>query len=283
VQNITTFRELTASSDASKQILGYAVLLQIAAEPVAGGRGGRGGGRGGRGGPPAAAIEAARSAARKDIDAAWQGPAVASLLRAIGATEAAGYRDRIQPYLAATAPDIREAAVFASTHSRADTVTVSAALVSTVPFEELPTRVGAVSGDVPLGRTLFTRQGCAACHTASPEETEKGPYLGGIAARYSRAELIESLVRPAAKVAQGFATNFFDTTDGRHFEGFVVREGGTEVVIRDLVGVETTLRKDQIKSRGVREGSIMPPGLVDSLTLQELASLLAYLGSTTGK
>jgi putative membrane-bound dehydrogenase-like protein len=288
-QNIATFRELTTSTDASKQILGYSVLLQIAAEPVAGARGGRGGGgggRGGRGGPSAAAIEAARAAARKDIDAAWQGPSVASLLRAIGATEAAGYRDRIQAYVTAPAPDIREAAAFASTHSLAETATVSAALVSTVSFEELPARVGAVTGpliDVQLGKTLFTRQGCAACHTASPEETEKGPYLGGITTRYSRAELIESIARPAAKIAQGFATNFFDTTDGRHFEGFVVREGGTEVVIRDLLGVETTLRKDQIKSRGVREGSIMPPGLVDTLTLQELASLLAYLGSTTGK
>ena len=62
-----------------------------------------------------------------------------------------------------------------------------------------------------------------------------------------------------------------------------MREGGTEVVIRDLAGAETTLRKDQIKARGVREGSIMPPGLADTLTLHELASLLAYLGSTAGK
>ena len=285
-QNIATFRDLTASTDASKQILGYAVLVQLAAEPVALGRGARGGGggggRGGRG-QAAAASEAARAAARKDIEAAWQGPSVASLLRAIGATEAAGYRDRIQPFLTGATPDIRAAATFASTHSRAETATVSAALVSTVPYDELAARVGAVTGDIALGRTLFTRQGCAACHTASPEETEKGPYLGGIATRYSRADLIESIVRPAAKIAQGFATNFFDTSDGRHFEGFVVREGGTEVVIRDLAGVETTIRKDQIKARGVREGSIMPPGLADTLTLQELSSLLAYLGSTTGK
>ncbi len=263
------------------------MLVQLAAEPVALGRGARGGGGGGGGrggrGPAAAASEAARAAARKDIEAAWQGPSVASLLRAIGATEAAGYRDRIQPFLTGATPDIRAAATFASTHSRAETATVSAALVSTVPYEELAARVGAVTGDIALGRTLYTRQGCAACHTASPEETEKGPYLGGITTRYSRAELIESIVRPAAKIAQGFATNFFDTTDGRHFEGFVVREGGTEVVIRDLVGVETTIRKDQIKVRGVREGSIMPPGLADTLTLHELASLLAYLGSTTGK
>jgi putative heme-binding domain-containing protein len=283
-QNIDAFRELTASTSPSRQVLGYAVLLQLAAEPVAG-RGGRGGGGGGRGrgGPSGGTMEAARATARKEIESAWQGPSVPSLLRAIGATEAAGYRDRIEALLASPTPAIREAAAFASTHSRADTATVSAALVSTVPYEELAARVGAVTGDVPLGRTLFTRQGCAACHTASPEETEKGPYLGGITTRYSRAELIESLVRPAAKIAQGFATNFFDTLDGRHLEGFVVREGGTEVVIRDLAGVETTIRKDQIKARGVREGSIMPPGLVDTLTLHELASLLEYLRSTTGK
>ncbi len=286
--NVQIFRDLTTSKDPARQILGYSVLIQLAAEPVATGRGARGGGgggggRGGRGGPSAAAIESARATARKDIDAAWQGPSVASLLRAIGATEATGYADRVQPFLTGASPDIRAAAAFAATHSRAATTTASGALVSTTPYADLDARVGAVTGDVALGRTLFTRQGCAACHTASPEETEKGPYLGGIATRYSRAELIESIVRPAAKVAQGFATNFFDMADGRHLEGFVVREGGTEVVLRDLAGAETTVRKDQIKARGVREGSIMPPGLADSLTLQELASLLAYLGSTTGK
>jgi putative heme-binding domain-containing protein len=282
--SVQTFRDLTTSKDPARQILGYSVLLQLAAEPVATGRGARGGGgRGGRGGPSAAAIEAARATARKDIEAAWQGPSVASLLRAVGATEATGYADRVQPFLTGATPDIRAAAAFASKHSRAATTTATGALVSTVPYADLDARVGSATGDVPLGKTLFTRQGCAACHTASPEETEKGPYLGGIATRYSRAELIESIVRPAAKVAQGFATNFFDMTDGRHLEGFVVREGGTEVVLRDLAGVETTVRKDQIKVRGVREGSIMPPGLADSLTLQEFASLLAYLGSTTGK
>jgi putative membrane-bound dehydrogenase-like protein len=282
-QQLARFTELARAGDNSKQILGYAVLLQLAAEPVAG-RGGRGagGGRGGRG-QFAAAAEAARAEARKEIEAAWQGPSVAGLLRAIGATEAAGYRERIQPFTSSATPDIRAAAEFAATHSRASTTAATAALVSTIPFEELPARVVAVTGDVELGKTLFTRQGCAACHTASPEETEKGPYLGGIATRYSRAELIESILRPGAKIAQGFATNFFDTTDGRHLEGFVVREGGTDVVIRDLAGAEMTLRKDQIKARGVREGSIMPPGLADSLTVQELASLLAYLGSTTGK
>ena len=44
-----------------------------------------------------------------------------------------------------------------------------------------------------------------------------------------------------------------------------------------------TLRKASIAERGVNEGSTMPPGLVDTLTLHELASLLAFLESTTAK
>ncbi len=152
-----------------------------------------------------------------------------------------------------------------------------------MPYDTLEARLASLTGDVAAGRALFTRQGCAACHTTTAGETEKGPFLGGIATRYSRAELIESILRPAAKVAQGFATNSFETKDGRQIAGFVVKEGTTDVVIRDLAGVETTLQKNMISNRRVLEGSIMPPGLAETLTLQELASLLAFLASTTGK
>ena len=286
-QNVAAFRLLTSSSDRARQVLGYAVLVQLAAEPAAGrgargGQGGGGRGRGGRG-QNQAAVESARADARAAIESAWSGSTTASLLHAIGLTEAPGYGDRIQPLLSSPDAAVRDAAQFASSHSRAATVAADATLVSAVPYDELAARVASSPGDVQLGQTLFTRQGCAACHTASPEETEKGPYLGGIGARYSRAELIESILRPNAKVAQGFATNWFETTDGRQLQGFVTREGTLDVAIRDLTGAETTLQKAQIKARGVREGSIMPPGLVDTLTLQELSSLLAYLSATSSK
>jgi putative heme-binding domain-containing protein len=252
--------------------------------PRAGGApGGRGfGARGGRGG---AGAGDARETARTAITAGWTGPNVASLLRALGLTELSGYDDQIKAHLQSPTAEVRDAANFAATNSRAAASAAGggtgagAALVTTVPVEQLASRIAGLKGDTKLGQTLFTRQACAACHTASPEEALKGPYLGGISQRYNRTELIDSIVRPAATVAQGFTTNFFDMKDGRHLEGFVVREGTTEVVIRDIVGAETTLQKAGIADRGVREGSIMPPGLVDSLTLDELASLLAYLDS----
>ena len=58
-------------------------------------------------------------------------------------------------------------------------------------------------------------------------------------------------MRPAAKVAQGFATNGFETKDSRLLSGFVIREGTADVVIRDIAGVETTLQKTT-SARGAR-------------------------------
>jgi putative heme-binding domain-containing protein len=296
--SVATFRELTAASDRSRQRLGYSVLLQLAADPPAaiagGGRGGqgRGGGGGGRGrgGVSAAALDAARTEARQAIDNAWSGPSAASLVWAVGRTGATRYRDRVDALQGSADAGIREAVLFASAALTAATPSPSAAsetsaapAVSTIPYEELIGRLASVKGDAALGRTLFARQACSACHTTSPSEPEKGPYLGGISTRYSKAELLESIMRPSAKVAQGFATVSITTTDKRQLTGFVVREAPDEVVIRDIAGAETTVRKTQIAARAVSEGSIMPPGLVDGLTLSELASMLAFLESTVAK
>ena len=134
-----------------------------------------------------------------------------------------------------------------------------------------------------LGKDLFTRQGCVACHTTSPDEPPKGPMLAGIAARNTQAELCESIMKPSAKIAQGFETQFFKTKDGDVIEGFVVREAGDEVEVRNVAGVNTVVKKSDIKGRGKRDVSVMPEGLVAKLTPHDLASLIAYLESLNGK
>ncbi len=297
--NIARFREAASSSDRSRQMLGYAVLVQLAADPPApaagrgaGRQGGGGGGRGGGRGPSAEVVEAARTEARQIIDAAWTSPAAGSLVWAVGRVGATRYRDRVDALVASPDAQVRDAAQLAVTRltsaatAAAPTPAPAAAagpVVSAVPYEELVGRLAGLTGDVAQGRTLFTRQACAACHTITPAEQLKGPYLGGIFTRYSRAEVLESILRPAAKVAQGFASNSFTLTDKRQLAGFVVLEGPEWVVVRDITGAETTIQKSQIATRTVTEGSIMPAGLADTLTLQELASLLAFLQATTAK
>jgi putative heme-binding domain-containing protein len=134
-------------------------------------------------------------------------------------------------------------------------------------------------GDARLGERLFQRQGCIACHTVAPGEPAKGPSLLGISARYSRAELIESILKPSAKIAQGFEPQRFATVDGRTFEGFVTRESGDEVEIRDAQGGVILLPKKDIDERARGNVSVMPVSLVDPLTIPDLAALLGYLES----
>jgi len=289
---IAMWRELAATGDSPRQRLAYAVLLQIAADPPAAGRGargGRGGGGGrGRGGPTPAVAEAARTEARAIIDGAWKGESAADLVWATGRTGAVRYRDRIAEASDSPSAPVREAAAYATArlNAVASAPAVAAAsgpAVGSMAYEDLVERLPTLTGDATAGSRLFTQQGCAACHTTAAGEPEKGPHLGGIFSRYSKAEVIESILRPAARVAQGFATQSFTTTNKRQLTGFVVREGQDEVIVRDLAGTETRLRKSEIAVRTVGEGSVMPPGLVDSLTLQEFASLLTFLESTGSK
>ncbi len=296
--NVAMFQQAASAPDQAHQRLGYVVLLQLAADPpvargggAAAGRGGGGGGRGRGGAAAEATIQAARTEARQVIDAAWTGPNVTSLVWAVGRTQAARYRDRVEPLVTSPTASVREAAVYASGRlaamppaaPAAPPSTAAGPVVTAVPYAELVARVSAATPNVTVGRQLFEQRACAACHTTAPSEPEKGPYLGGIFTRYNRAEVIESILRPSARVAQGFASNTFTMTDGRQLSGFVVREGQDDVVMRDLAGAETTLRKSLIASRTVGEGSMMPAGLIDTLTVQELASLLAFLESTTAK
>jgi putative heme-binding domain-containing protein len=155
--------------------------------------------------------------------------------------------------------------------------------IATLPFERVLAAVVKQKGDPELGGLLFQRQGCVSCHTVGKAEGLKGPYLGDIANRYSRAELTESILKPSAKIAQGFETQKFATVNGQSLEGFVARESGVEVEIRNASGAATVIPKAEIEERGKSELSVMPNGLVDPLTVHDLASILDYLESLKAK
>jgi putative heme-binding domain-containing protein len=91
--------------------------------------------------------------------------------------------------------------------------------------------------------------------------------------------LIESILNPSAKIAQGFETQWFKAAGGDVLEGFVTRDAGDEIELRDANGKTVVLKKDQVKARGTRVKSVMPEGLLGNLAPGEAASLIAYLES----
>lgn len=151
-------------------------------------------------------------------------------------------------------------------------------------YEEVFAAAQKDPGDAALGEQLFKDAKCVACHTTNPKDPPKGPQLAEVTKLYKRPELIESILKPSAKIAQGFQTNAFIMNDGTRHQGFVIKEAEDSVEIRENQDTQITLEKKEIKTRKILENiSIMPDGLVDELSVHELASIIAYLESLNKK
>lgn len=134
-------------------------------------------------------------------------------------------------------------------------------------------------GSVSRGAILFGKQACNACHTYAPGQQPKGPHLVDIGKRYKREELIESILKPSEKIAQGFDTYIFVTDDGKQHIGFVASQSAETTIIRKNDGQPVELLNEAIEVQVKQEQSMMPAGLVNNLTAEQLADLLDYLES----
>lgn len=149
-------------------------------------------------------------------------------------------------------------------------------------YEAAAARTLRARGDAAKGKPLFKAQACVACHTDADGQTPRGPHLVDIGKRYKPDELVESILKPSAKLAQGFETYRFEMRDGRTFTGFVVSERAASVRIREQTGVQRELKLADIEARQRVAQSAMPDGAVNNLTPEQLADLIAYLQSLKG-
>jgi putative heme-binding domain-containing protein len=135
-------------------------------------------------------------------------------------------------------------------------------------------------GDPKHGRALFDDPrgvGCLKCHRVNGTGGEGGPDLSRIAVNYRRAELIESVLFPSKKVADGFHTTTLALADGQVVSGLVVSDGNERLVLVDSQGTKLELRKSDIETTTRSDTSPMPEGLQTGLTREEFADLIAYL------
>ena len=152
-------------------------------------------------------------------------------------------------------------------------------LVANIRPEAAAGRALEAAGDAKRGEALFKLQTCHTCHTTANGQSPKGPHLVDIGKRYKKAELIESILKPSAKIAQGFDTYVFVMKTGKAMTGFVTSESADEVQFRETNGISSTIRKSEVGVRRKSPGSVMPTGMADSLTPEQLADLIAYLQS----
>ena len=145
------------------------------------------------------------------------------------------------------------------------------------PIEDIILAVNEIKGDALLGEKLFTRQGCQACHQLKASKTMKGPFMGQIGSIMSRDQIAESILKPNASISQGFASVNITTKENKIYGGFVSEESADKVVIRNIAGQVFTIKTEDILEREELDTSMMPAGMVNSLSYHEFASLLTFL------
>ena len=141
-------------------------------------------------------------------------------------------------------------------------------------------------GDRDRGRRVFSSRAdieCIRCHkvrASGGESTggEVGPELVGVGARLSRSDLLESIVNPNKKIAEGFESVIIATGDGHVHTGILRGEDANEVRLITAEGKSLTIAKDSIEDRK-RGPSAMPADVAAKLSKKELRDLIEFLAS----
>ena len=137
----------------------------------------------------------------------------------------------------------------------------------------------AKKGDPEKGKAAFAKV-CVACHVS---HEGVGIALGPVLASFSAAgaeTLLGNILDPNREVAPQYQAYTFEFTSGPPATGFIVSENSTEVTLRQPGGVERTFPRSEVASMKGLGQSLMPGGLGATLTVDEMADLIAYILKT---
>jgi putative heme-binding domain-containing protein len=126
------------------------------------------------------------------------------------------------------------------------------------------------------GAEVFRSANCAACHDFGDNTGRVGPVLSGTARRLHRKQLVDAILHPDREVHQGYQT-YTLTADGRQITGVIGAGSPGQLAVLTNGGRTIYVREEQVTSVQETDGSVMPSGLLDSLSPQEVADLMTFL------
>ena len=136
------------------------------------------------------------------------------------------------------------------------------------------TALAAKVGDPAKGKTLVAL--CQACHMINGQGGLIGPNLSGAGAMGMEA-VIRNIIEPNAAIEAAYRIFQVKLKAGEVIEAFYVSEDATAYVIRQAGGADRRVPKAEVASAKYLRRSLMPEGLLDGFTDEQVTDLFAYL------
>jgi putative heme-binding domain-containing protein len=144
-------------------------------------------------------------------------------------------------------------------------------------------------GDTTRGRQAFFKvgpatqaggvQACSACHRVQGRGQWVGPDLSTIGTKYGPDELLRSVLNPSAAIGYNYVTTVLAMKDGQVITGLPVEDTPERLVLKTAEGRRVAVRPGDVEERATSEVSLMPEGLAQTMTEEDLVDLLAFLGT----
>jgi len=132
-------------------------------------------------------------------------------------------------------------------------------------------------GDLQRGKVLFQEK-CLVCHVQGGQGGKIGPALDGTGHRGVEA-MLRNILTPSAAMEGGYRNYRVLTRNGRVLNGLLVSRDENRVILRSLNTADQVIETGDIDRADFTAGSVMPDGLLESMTPQQVSDLFSYLMS----
>ncbi|WDQ16414.1 c-type cytochrome [Rhodopirellula sp. P2] len=134
--------------------------------------------------------------------------------------------------------------------------------------------------DFANGKAMFAAATCYKCHRMGLQGGILGPDLTSAGGKYSPHDMLVSIIEPSKVISDQYGSTQFLTEDGDIITGRVINMHGNVLnVMTNMLDPSSLAQVDRESVIQTRESqvSMMPNGLLDTLTAEEIADLVAYL------
>ncbi len=127
---------------------------------------------------------------------------------------------------------------------------------------------------LPRGRELFAER-CATCHQVGQLGVVVGPAVTSMRSLRKRG-ILDAILDPNREVAPQYLSYTLSTTE-REAVGLLVNESETTLTLRQAGGQDWSVPRGALQRLTGQNVSLMPEGLLEGLSIREVASLLEFV------